>query len=117
MIPPVVDEKLKLWTVTGVPDSLFERKLGTEDDRLLYSLTALADEDREALREPRLHTNRGRPLGRDDIVAKLEVAMNRRLRPASRRPAAKDGRKRATVPSFGSSTVPSFGSASCGIRS
>lgn len=41
---------------------------------------ALGDDDREALRNLRLHTSRGRPLGSDRFVAKLEAAMNRRLR-------------------------------------
>jgi len=46
-----------------------------------YLLAALSDQDREALSHLRLHTNRGRPLGSDGFVAKLEAAMNRRLRP------------------------------------
>jgi hypothetical protein len=62
----------------------------TDDDRRLC-LKALAEEDREALSDPRLHTNRGRPLGSDGFVARLEAAMNRRLRPLSEgRPRKKD---------------------------
>jgi hypothetical protein len=52
----------------------------TDDDRRLH-LKALADDNREAPSHLRLHTNRGRPLGSDGSVAKLEAAMNRRLRP------------------------------------
>ena len=62
----------------------------TDGVRRLH-LNASPDEKREALSKLRLHTNRGRPLGSDGFVARLEAAMNRRLRPLPEgRPRKKD---------------------------
>jgi hypothetical protein len=98
----------KLGTVTGVLDSLSGTVVPgcrrhitqrgknrqdvpfTDDGRRLYS-KVLPDEKREALSKLRLHTNCGRPLGSDGFVARLEAAMNRRLRPLPEgRPRKKD---------------------------
>jgi len=43
---------------------------------------ALTDQDREQIKNLRHPTSRGRPLGSDHFVAKLEVALNTRLRAA-----------------------------------
>jgi hypothetical protein len=62
----------------------------TDDDRRLY-LRVLPDEKRKAASKLRFHTNRGRPLGSDGFAARLEAALNRRLRPLPEgRPRKKD---------------------------
>jgi hypothetical protein len=60
----------------------------TDDDRRLR-LKALAEEDREALSDPRLHTNRGRPAGSARFAAIVGIRSESPAAPASRRPAEK----------------------------
>ena len=53
-----------------------------DDDRRVF-LALLADDEQQIARL-RLCTSRGRPLGSDKFVAKLEILLGRRLRPLPR---------------------------------
>ena len=62
----------------GLIDAAYWRKLTRETD---WAEFLERPEDKIITRQLRLHTNRGRPLGSDSFISKLEKAIGRRIRP------------------------------------